>query len=152
MLGSPTAEMKQALTWHKFKIQFQFSSVCTLYVIYVVLQPLWWHCIECVIHHKQDVREEQQYIYVAQTSNNKRLWHMISIVACCYRCEALRTCHSVILIASAHIIITKRLSNGEIMDNCEIQHTKITGEYMHSLNKLYCLDLKIILFWIPKHK
>jgi len=35
----------------------------------VLLRPLWWRCIECVIHHEQDVCEEQQYIYVARTSN-----------------------------------------------------------------------------------
>jgi len=35
-----------------------------------VLQPLWWHCVECAIHHERDGREEQQYIYVARTSNN----------------------------------------------------------------------------------
>jgi len=24
----------------------------------VVLQPLGWHCVECVIYHERDVREE----------------------------------------------------------------------------------------------
>ena len=48
-----------------------------------MLQPLCWHCVECTIHHEQDVYEEQHlYIYVAQTSNN-RSWHVISIVTCC---------------------------------------------------------------------
>jgi len=28
----------------------------------LVLQPLWWRCVERVIHHERDVREEQQYI------------------------------------------------------------------------------------------
>jgi len=28
----------------------------------VVFQPLRWPCVKCVIHHEQDVREEQQYI------------------------------------------------------------------------------------------
>jgi len=37
----------------------------------LLLQPLRWRCFECVIHHERDVREEQQYIYVAQTSNNR---------------------------------------------------------------------------------
>jgi len=31
-----------------------------------MLQPLLWRCIECVIHHERDVREEQHYIYVAR--------------------------------------------------------------------------------------
>jgi len=35
-----------------------------------LLQLLRRRCIECVVHHKRDVREEQQYLYVARTSNN----------------------------------------------------------------------------------
>ena len=38
---------------------------------YVVLQPLRWCCVDCVIHHGRDVREEQNYMYVARTSNNR---------------------------------------------------------------------------------
>ena len=74
----------------------------------ILLQPLRWCCIDCVIHHEQNVREEQKYICVARASNSKRvcdvealpmltcgrfnmmtsvreerLRHMISIVACC---------------------------------------------------------------------
>jgi len=37
----------------------------------MLLQPLSWCCVDCVIHHEQDVREEQQYICVARTSNNR---------------------------------------------------------------------------------
>ena len=29
-----------------------------------VLQPLRWCCVECVIHHERDVREEQHYTYM----------------------------------------------------------------------------------------
>jgi len=29
-----------------------------------MLQPLQWRCVDCVIHHERDVREEQQYICV----------------------------------------------------------------------------------------
>jgi len=36
-----------------------------------LLQPLWWRCVECMIHHERDVHEKQQYIYVARTSNNR---------------------------------------------------------------------------------
>jgi len=75
----------------------------------VLLQPLWWRCVDCVIHHERDVREEQQYICMERASNNKsdcgmealpiltcerlsittsirkeRLRRMISIVACCH--------------------------------------------------------------------
>ena len=30
--------------------------------IMVLLQPLRWCCVDCVIHHGRDVREEQKYI------------------------------------------------------------------------------------------
>ena len=40
-------------------------------MIILVLQPLRWCCVDCVIHHERDVREEQKYMYVAQTSNNR---------------------------------------------------------------------------------
>jgi len=42
------------------------------YILVLVLQPLRWRCVDCVIHHERDVREEQQYICVARASNNKR--------------------------------------------------------------------------------
>ena len=36
-----------------------------------VVAILRWRFVDCVIHHERDVREEQQYIYVAQTSNKR---------------------------------------------------------------------------------
>jgi len=36
------------------------------------LQPLRWCCVDCVIHHERDVREEQKYVCVERASNNKR--------------------------------------------------------------------------------
>ena len=29
-----------------------------------VLQPLQWCCVDCVIHHERDVREEQHHTYM----------------------------------------------------------------------------------------
>jgi len=54
---------------------------------YVVLQPLRWCCVDCVIHHGRDVREEQKYMYVARTSNNRVIpmewsWWVVSNNAC----------------------------------------------------------------------
>ena len=67
---------------------------------WMLLQPLRWCCVDCVIRHERDVREEQKYMYVARTSNNR----MISSgdLCCCLlpRCEALRTCRSGFLIAT----------------------------------------------------
>jgi len=59
-----------------------------------LLQPLRWCCVKCVIHHEQDVREEQHYTY---------MWREQAIIEwswrelyCCLlpQCEALRTCRS----------------------------------------------------------
>ena len=36
----------------------------------LLLQPLRWCCVDFMIHHERDVREEQKYFYVARTSNN----------------------------------------------------------------------------------
>jgi len=60
----------------------------------MLLQPLRWRCDDCVIHHKRDVREEQQCIYVALTSNNSVI--AANDIYCCLlpQCEALRTCTS----------------------------------------------------------
>jgi len=60
----------------------------------MLLQPLRWCCVECVIHHERDVREEQQYIYVARTSNNGVI--MACELYCCLlpQCKALRICRS----------------------------------------------------------
>jgi len=38
----------------------------------MLLQPPRWCCVDCVIHHKRYVRDEQKYICVVRASNNKR--------------------------------------------------------------------------------
>jgi len=51
----------------------------------MLLQPLWWCCVDCVIHHERDVHEEQQHTYVwREQAVIEWSWHMNSIVACCY--------------------------------------------------------------------
>ena len=59
-----------------------------------MLQPLHWLCVDCVIHHERDVHEEQQYLYVARTRNNRVI--SSGELYCCLllQCEALRTCRS----------------------------------------------------------
>jgi len=54
----------------------------------MLLQPLRWRCIDCVIHHEQDVREEQKYIRVARASNIKRdcdAWSLLLLAAAVWR-------------------------------------------------------------------
>ena len=60
----------------------------------VVLQPLRWRCVECVIHHERDVHEKQQYIYLARTSNNRVIMTCELYWCLLPQCEALRTCRS----------------------------------------------------------
>jgi len=36
----------------------------------MLLQPLRWRCVDCVIHHERDVHEEQKYV-----------WHEQAIIA-----------------------------------------------------------------------
>jgi len=50
-----------------------------------------WCCVKCVIHHEQDVCEEEHQTYVVRTSNNRVI--MACELHCCLlpQCEALRT-------------------------------------------------------------
>ena len=49
----------------------------------VLLQPLRWCCVDCVIHHERDVREEQHRWYMWREQAITELsWHVNSIVAC----------------------------------------------------------------------
>ena len=60
----------------------------------MLLQPLPWCCVDCMIHHERVVRDEQKYMYVARTSNNRVI--SSGDLYCCLlpRREALRTCRS----------------------------------------------------------
>ena len=60
----------------------------------VLLQPLRWCSVDFVIHHERDVCEEQKYICVVRTSNNRVI--SSGDLYCCLlpRCEALRICRS----------------------------------------------------------
>jgi len=60
----------------------------------MLLQPFRWCCVDCVIHHERDVREEQKYMYVARTSNNRVISSGDLYCSFLPRWEALRTCRS----------------------------------------------------------
>ena len=70
----------------------------------MLLQPLWWCCVDCAIHHERDVREKQKYMCVARTSNIRVI--SSGDLYCCLlpRCEALRTCRSGFPIATQRIL------------------------------------------------
>jgi len=51
----------------------------------MLLQPLRWCCVDCVIHHERDVREEQHHTYMwCEQAIIEWSWHVSSIVACCH--------------------------------------------------------------------
>jgi len=52
----------------------------------ILLQPLWWYCVDCVIHHKRDVREEYHHYYVCSANklNNRVISSGDLYVACCH--------------------------------------------------------------------
>ena len=51
----------------------------------ILLQPLRWCCVDCVIHHERDVREEQHHTYTwREQAIIEWSWHVNSIVACCH--------------------------------------------------------------------
>ena len=61
----------------------------------MLLQPLRWCCIDCVIHHERDVREEQHHTYMwREHAIIECSWHGKKALYCCLlpQCEALRTC------------------------------------------------------------
>ena len=51
----------------------------------MLLQPLRWCCVDCVIHHEREVREEQHHTYMwRKQAIIEWSWHVNSIVACCH--------------------------------------------------------------------
>ena len=59
-----------------------------------LLQPLWWCCVDCVIHHEWDVREEQHHTYMCREQAIRVI--MACELYCCLlpQYEALRICRS----------------------------------------------------------
>jgi len=49
----------------------------------MLLQPLRWCCVDCVIHHERDVHEEQHHMW-REHAIIEWSWHVNSIVACCH--------------------------------------------------------------------
>ena len=95
--------MLQIWCWKRFFCDYQFSYFSRIFArqlfaslltvlssdfhifhfCLVVLQPLRWRCVDCVIHHKWDVREGKHYMWREQAVME---WsrRVISIVACCH--------------------------------------------------------------------
>ena len=51
----------------------------------MLLQPLRWCCVDCVIHYGRDVREEKHHTYKwREQAITEWSWHVNSIVPCCH--------------------------------------------------------------------
>jgi len=62
----------------------RFASQSRWFIM-ALLQPLRWCCVDCVIHHERDVREEQHHTYTwHEQAIIEWSWHVNSIVACCH--------------------------------------------------------------------
>ena len=84
----------------KANIDESFGSSTSKLDTVLLLQPLRWCCVDCMIHHEWEVREEQKCMYMARTSNNRVI--SLGDLYCCLlpRCEAWRTCRSAFPIAT----------------------------------------------------
>ena len=69
--------------------QFVYRYTGYIPSLFVLLQPLRWHCVDCVIHHERDVSEEQKYLcaWREQAIATHDLYYCLLP-----RCEALHTC------------------------------------------------------------
>ena len=65
MLHCPNTVASAEMSFSKLKLIKTFNRSHM-----TVLQPLRWYCVDCVIHHERDVREEQKYVRVERTCNN----------------------------------------------------------------------------------
>ena len=84
--------------WHCFVCMV--SSCLSLWLL--LLQLLRWHCVECVIHHARDEREEQHHTYMWREQAIIE-WSLACELYCCLlpQGEALRICRAGFLIATS---------------------------------------------------
>jgi len=75
----------------------------------LLLQPLRWCCVDYMIHHERDVREEQHHTYMWREQTIVReIASMISIVACCH--GAKLCAHAARDFRSQHyVLVVKRI-------------------------------------------
>jgi len=88
LLGLFRSQQNSAVTRMRRSCQVQPSQKNVRSVRFVVkkegmlLQPLRWRCVECVIHHGRDVREQQQYICDANKQQSDCGVETLSISTC----------------------------------------------------------------------
>ena len=85
-----------ARVWSNGNLSIRISCTWPVWAVcfsMVLLQPLRWCCVKCLIHHERDAREEQHHTYMWREQEIEWSWH---VNYCCLlpQCEALRTCRS----------------------------------------------------------
>ena len=84
MLGLVVVECNSTYA-RRVKQKFPDKDCCCRNIFHLLLQPLRWCCVDCVIHHERDVREEQHHTYMwREQAIIEWSWHVNSIVACCH--------------------------------------------------------------------
>ena len=117
----------------------------------MLLQPLRWCCVDCVIDLERDVREEQHHTYMlARTSNNRVI--MACELYCCLlpHCEALRICRSGFPIATVSTIkrnfwLAKFLTSQKFMQIVKVFRIQFLVQItscgaLHSEGWMLCTD------------
>ena len=101
-----------------------------------LLQLLRWRRAKFVVHHERNVREEQQHIYVARTSNNRVI--SLGELYCCFlpQCEALRTCRSGFPIATELNVICGQIWMQFELQNCPSRAFAIDGKIYNPIQQI----------------
>ena len=75
-------------TFHRFHGGKKVLIVSCTWLRLILLQPFRWCCVDCVIRHERDVREEQHHTYMwHEQAIIEWSRHMNSIVACCHNAK-----------------------------------------------------------------
>jgi len=143
-----------------FKKRYAYQAMFAGIFYLLVLQPLRWCCVDCVIHHERDVREEQHHTYVwREQAIIEWSWHVNSIVACChsaklcaYAARDFRSQHwyagnvtaAIIHLSNNHFALhhvsfTKTARGTDSKWRfCERQAQRVLGRFLWYLSELTC--------------
>jgi len=97
------------------------ASFCNVFYSFLMLQPLRWRCVECVIHHERMCAKNNSIYRWREQAIIEWLRSMISIVACC---------HSVTLCAHAARVFRSQ-QNGAVTRmwrSCRVQPSNISPQ------------------------
>ena len=118
----------------------------------LLLQPLQWCCVDCVIQHERDMREEQHHTYMwREQAIIELLWHVNSIVACCH---GVKLCAHAAQISDRNIFKSINSWNRNQLRihlqfrYCRHEHTLhiLRGSSLNRLGDIHSVKISEILF------